>query len=221
MEEIRRRIDCEFVQVYGMTETAGRGTFLPPEDHDAKGASAGKPFPGVSIAIRGENGADVAAGSIGEVWISSPSVMSGYWQRAEESAAALRDGWYRTGDVGHLDPDGYLFIIDRLNDKIVTGGENVYPAEVETALREHPAVRDAAVCGMPDVRWIEAIHAAVVLREGAGVSEVVLRDWVAGRIGRYKMPRRILFVDELPRNALGKVVRKDIAALLSATVQAA
>jgi acyl-CoA synthetase (AMP-forming)/AMP-acid ligase II len=217
MREILGRMNCEFVQFYGMTETSGRATYLPPADHGSGGsrklASAGRPFPGVSLAIRNEQGESLPVGEIGEICIKSPSVMSGYWADPEASASALQDGWYRTGDVGHLDADGYLFVVDRLNDKIVTGGENVYPSEVESALRSHPLVMDAAVCALPDPRWIEAIYAAVISKPGttAAATEAELRAWVSERIGSYKAPKRVVFVDRFPRGATGKVLRKDLA----------
>lgn len=220
MREILARMKCEFVQFYGMTETSGRATYLPPASHrpgpGQRLASAGRPFPGVQLAIRDDAGNDLPIGAVGEICIQSPSVMGGYWARPQATAEALHEGWYRTGDVGYLDRDGYLFVVDRLNDKIVTGGENVYPSEVECALRSHPAVADAAVCALPDPRWIEAIHAAVVLRPGVSAAEAELRTWVAERIGAYKAPKRTVFVDSFPRGATGKVLRKDLAAQVEA-----
>ncbi|MFA5938934.1 MAG: AMP-binding protein [Sinimarinibacterium sp.] len=218
MREILERMKCEFVQFYGMTETSGRATYLPPASHcpgpGQRLASAGKPFPGVKLEIREEGGKKLLSGEIGEICVKSSSVMSGYWARPDATASALDDGWYRTGDVGYLDGDGFLFVVDRLNDKIVTGGENVYPSEVEGALRSHPAVADAAVCALPDPRWIEAIHAAVILKPEASISEAELRAWVSERIGSYKSPKRTVFVPAFPRGATGKVLRKDLSAMI-------
>lgn len=215
MQEILGRMKCEFVQFYGMTETSGRATYLPPECHrpgpGQRLSSAGKPFPGVQIEIHDEAGARLATRQIGEICVQSPSVMKGYWARPDATAGALLDGWYKTGDVGYLDEEGYLFVVDRLNDKIVSGGENVYPSEVEAALRSHVAVADAAVFARPDPRWIEAIHAAVILAPNASVTEADLRNWVADKVGSYKAPKRVWFVDTFPRGATGKVLRKDLA----------
>jgi long-chain acyl-CoA synthetase len=134
-------------------------------------------------------------------------VMQGYWRNPEATAAALRDGWLHTGDAGRMEPDGHLFIVDRLKDMIISGGENVYCAEVEAALRNHPQVRQAAVIGVPDARWGEAVHAVVVLAEGASASADDLRDWCRGRLAGYKCPRAISFVRELPLSAAGKVLK--------------
>ena len=170
MQRASARFGCEFVQLYGMTETCGAGTFLSYADHDpAKGKlrSCGVAWPGLELKIVREDGTEVARGAVGEVLIRSPVVMKGYWNNPDATAAAIGDGWMRTGDAAYMDKDGYVFIYDRVKDMIRTGGESVYPAEVENALFGHPAIADAAVIGVPDDTWGEAVKAIVVLKPGA------------------------------------------------------
>jgi long-chain acyl-CoA synthetase len=161
--------------------------------------------------VRGLQGERLASGEIGEVWVSGPNVMLGYWQRPETTAAALSDGWYRTGDAAYADADGYLYVVDRLRDMIITGGENVYSIEVETALCGHAAVLEAAVFGIPDRRWGEAVHAVVVLDAGheVGVDELIAH--CRGRLAGYKLPRTIELSDQpLPRSAAGKLLKNPL-----------
>ena len=168
LRETMELLGCSFGQFFGMTEITGAATFLPPEDHDLARphllGSVGKAYPGMSIEIRGPDRRVLASGEHGEIWIRSPTRMHGYWRLPDATAQALVDGWYATGDGGYLDADGYLYLTDRIKDMIVSGGENVYPAEVEEMLRAHPAVLDAACVGIPDPAWGECVTAMVELR---------------------------------------------------------
>ncbi|KKW65807.1 long-chain-fatty-acid--CoA ligase [Mycolicibacterium elephantis] len=205
-------------QAYGMTEAAPAISMLPPSDHDdpSRHRSAGRALPHVEVRVVDADGAEVPRGQIGEVVVRGDNVMLGYWNRPEETAAALRDGWLHTGDLGQMDERGYLFIVDRLKDMIISGGENVYPAEVENALASHPAVSVAAVIGVPDDRWGERVHAVVVLRAGHVVTEDALREHCRAFIGGYKVPRSVQFVAELPLSAAGKVLRRELRARFTA-----
>ena len=208
---------CGFVQQYGMTESAGTICALPPGDHDADGnarmLSAGKALPWCDIAILDARGAGLPAHSSGEIALRGPTLMAGYWKRPDETSAAFTpDGWFRTGDAGYLDERGYLFVVDRVKDMIVSGGENVYPAEVEKALVEHPEVAEAAVIGIPDDRWGEAVHAVVVLGDDSTLDCGALRAWLRGRIAGFKIPKAIDFAEALPRNAGGKILRREVRA---------
>jgi long-chain acyl-CoA synthetase len=190
--------DCDVAQFYGMTEAAPTVTHLTPEDHRRGGErlrSVGTPVPGVEAEVRD-----------GELWIRGPNVMQGYWRREQETADALVDGWYRTGDLVAEDDDGYLYVVDRAKDMIVTGGENVYSLEVEAALLRHPAVAEAAAFGVPDDRWGEAVHAVVVPREP--VTADALLDHCRAAIAGFKVPREIELRDEpLPKSGPGKVLK--------------
>ena len=207
------RFGSRFMQLYGLTETIGGGCYLPPEAHDAalgKLRSCGRPSPGYEIRVR-IAGRDAEVGEVGEIEIRSEGIMKGYWNRPDATAQSIdAEGWFRSGDAGFFDSDGYLFIHDRVKDMIVTGGENVYPAEVENALMSHPAVADAAVIGVPDDRWGEAVKAIVVLRPDAvkDPEDVIAhcRTLIAG----YKTPKTIDFIDVLPRNPSGKVLRREL-----------
>ncbi len=207
------RFRCEFVQLYGMTETCGAGTFLSFADHDpAKGRlrSCGVAWPGLELKIAGEDGAEVARGEVGEVLIRSPAVMKGYWNKAGATSAAIRDGWMRTGDAAYMDEDGYVYIHDRMNDMIRTGGESIYPAEVENALFGHPAIADAAVIGVPDDTWGEAVKALVVLKPGAPQDAAGIIAWTRERIAHFKTPKSVDFVGAIPRNITGKILRREL-----------
>jgi acyl-CoA synthetase (AMP-forming)/AMP-acid ligase II len=212
---LRRAIDvfgCDFYQGFGQTESSAGLTYLTELDHRAALAgrpellqSCGQPLPGTEIRIVDEEGNALPAGQVGEIVARGPQVMVGYWNRPEETATTLRDGWLWTGDAGSLDDEGYLSIRDRLRDMVVTGGENVYPGEVENALLAHPAVAEAAVIGVPDDTWGEAVHAIVVLRPDATASDDELRGHCKERLAGFKVPRSLEFTDVLPRNASGKV----------------
>jgi len=205
----------DFIQVYGMTETCGAGTFLAPEDHDpARGKlrSCGKPGDGVEIRIAGPNGEALPAHEVGEILIKGEMVMRGYWNKPEATEKSVVDGWMHTGDAGYQDEEGFVFIYDRVKDMIVSGGENIYPAEVENAVFAHPAVADVAVIGVPDEKWGEAVKAIVVLKPGMEVTEEELREFCRERIAGYKVPKSVDFVDELPRNPSGKILRRELRA---------
>lgn len=208
---------CGFVQNYGMTETAGSVTALVPEDHSLEDVprmkSAGKPLPGVEIAILDPQGRPLPPGQSGEIATRSPANMAGYWRMPEATAAALTpDGWLRTGDAGYLDEDGYLYIHDRIKDMIISGGENVYPAEVEKVLSDHPQIAEVAVIGVPHPKWGEAVKAVVVPRPGAGIDPAEIIAWARPRIAGYKLPKSVDVVASLPRNASGKILRRELRA---------
>jgi long-chain acyl-CoA synthetase len=191
-------------------------TILGPEEHrqgDAYLRSAGAPLTGVELSIRDPSGRTPPAGETGEVCVRGGNIMVEYWRQPEATAAALRDGWYHTGDVGYLDADGYLFLMDRVKDMIVTGGENVYSTEVENALASHPAIQQVAVIGIPHEQWGEAVRAVVVLCSGEVVTEEELtahaREWIAG----YKVPKTIEFRSEpLPLSGAMKVLKPELRA---------
>jgi len=206
---------CGFVQMYGMTETSGTIVALPPEDHDpANGArlgSVGLPLPGVELKICDAAGTALASGESGEILTRSISNMSGYFNRPDETAKTVDpDGWLHTGDAGFIDADGYLFLRDRVKDMIITGGENVYPVEVENALRTHPSVLDVAVIGVPDETWGEKVLAVVVTKEGEPRDAAALIEFARTKIARYKCPKQIEYISALPRNASGKVLRREL-----------
>jgi long-chain acyl-CoA synthetase len=220
LELLRESVEmfgCDFCQQYGMTETSGTVTYLPPEDHGTVATprmrSAGRPLPGVELRIVDDAGRALAAGEVGEITVRSPMNMAGYWKREEATRATIdAEGWLHTGDAGYLDADGYLYIHDRLKDMIISGGENIYPAEVESALYDHPDVAEAAVIGVPDARWGEAVKAVVVRHPGASVDAETLIAFVAERIARFKLPKSVDFIDALPRNASGKILRRELRA---------
>lgn len=221
LEEALTRIGPVMAQLFGQTEAPMMVSMLPPAEHfEADGsvavgrlASAGRPAPLVTVAIMDpESGAVLAAGERGEIVVRSSLVMAGYYKNPEATAAASQHGWHHTGDIGYLDEDGYLFIVDRLKDMIITGGFNVYSAEVEQALMAHPAVRDCAVVGLPDDKWGERVTA--VIEPGADVSPDELVTFVKARIGSVKAPKQVELWPELPRSKVGKVLKADIRAQL-------
>ena len=204
---------ARFTQLYGLTETLGAGTYLPPEAHDpAKGLlrSCGVPWPGLEVRCVDGDGQPVKPGEVGEIVIRSRVVMKGYWNRAEATVEAVRDGWFHTGDAGYFNEDGYLFIHDRVKDMIVSGGENVYPAEVENAIFGHPKVADVAVIGVPDEKWGEAVKAIVVAKPGEAPTQDEIIAWAKARIAGYKTPKTVDFADILPRNPSGKILRRQL-----------
>lgn len=206
---------CGFVHMYGMTETSGTITALAPEDHDpANGTrlrSVGKALPGVELKIIDASGVSLPNGSSGEITTRSSANMAQYFELPQATMETLdADGWLRTGDVGYLDADGYLFLLDRVKDMIISGGENIYPAEIENAIFGHPAVAEVAVFGVPDEKWGEAVQAVVVLAPGATLEAADVIAWAAARIARYKLPKSVDFVATLPRNHTGKVLRREL-----------
>jgi acyl-CoA synthetase (AMP-forming)/AMP-acid ligase II len=208
---------CDFLQAYGMTELTAAATYLYPDDHRKALAgrsdlllSAGRPILGTQVRIVDEQDRPVPNGTVGEVAVRGPQVMRGYWNRPEATDEALRGGWMHTGDAGSLDDEGYLYIQDRVKDMIVSGGENIYPREIEDVLFQHPGVADAAVIGVPDEKWGEAVKAIVVKHEGQEVSAEDILAFCRERLGGYKQPRSVDFVSALPRNPSGKVLKKDL-----------
>jgi fatty-acyl-CoA synthase len=205
---------CGFVQLYGMTETTGTIVALPPEDHiegSERMRSAGKALSGVELAILDPDGKRLAPGEVGEIATRSGSNMAGYWNLPEATARTLgRDGWLRTGDAGYMDKDGYLYIHDRIKDMIISGGENIYPAEVESAICDHPDVAEAAVVGIPDDTWGEAVKAIVVLKQGKQATASDIVNFTRTRIAGFKTPKTVDFIDALPRNASGKILRRHL-----------
>ena len=215
LRECMEVFGCGFVQMYGMTETTGTIVALPPEDHDPKGnermRSAGRPLPGVEVAILDENGRRLPPRQVGEIATRSIANMAGYWNMAEATAKTIdADGWLRTGDAGYMDEDGYVYIHDRVKDMIISGGENVYPAEVENAIFGHPDVADVAVIGVPDEKWGEAVKAVVVKKPGADPKPDDIIAWARARIAGFKTPKSVDFIEALPRNPSGKILRREL-----------
>jgi len=208
LEECARR-GVPAAQTYGLTEAASQVATLAPEEALRKLGSVGKPLMMTEVRIERDGVPVEAGGEAGEIVIRGPTVTPGYDGRPEANAESFHEGWFRTGDIGYLDSEGYLYVLDRRDDVILSGGENVYPAEVESVLRAHPAVEDAGVIGVADERWGQAPVAFVVLRETIAESE--LKAFCAGRLARYKVPRQIRVVEALPRNASGKLLRRKLA----------
>jgi len=205
---------CGFVQVYGMTETTGSIVALPPEDHVEgleRMRSAGKALPGIELAILDVDGNHLPPGEVGEIATRSGSNMVGYWNLPEATAKTIgRDGWLRTGDAGYMDEDGYVYVQDRIKDMIISGGENIYPAEVESAVCDHPDVAEAAVIGVPDDTWGETVKAIVVLKPGKQATASDIIAFTRTRIAAFKLPKTIDFINALPRNASGKILRRHL-----------
>jgi acyl-CoA synthetase (AMP-forming)/AMP-acid ligase II len=204
---------CGFTQLYGLTETVGVATALQPADHVAEKGflrSCGKPYPGIEVRTVDAAGRATKPGEVGEIVIRGGVVMKGYWNKPEATAAAVRDGWFHTGDAGYFDADGFLYIHDRIKDMIVSGAENIYPAEVENALFAHPAVADVAVIGVPDDKWGETVKAIVVLQPGASTTAAEVIAFARTRIAGYKVPKSVDFATALPRNPSGKILRREL-----------
>lgn len=201
-----------FVQIYGLTETTGVLTVLAPEDHSiadtAVMKSCGRATAGVELRIVDTQGTPLAPRQVGEIICRTAKNMKGYWNRTDETAKTLKDGWLRTGDVGYLDESGYLYIHDRLKDMIVSGGENIYPAEIERALYGHPDIADIAVVGVPDERWGEAAKALVVVKQNRTADAADILRYARERLAGYKIPKSIEFLPELPRNSSGKILKR-------------
>ena len=206
--------DTDFIQAYGLTEVGGVISLLAPEDHrsdnEERMVSAGRLVPGAEVrVVDPDTLEDVSAGEQGELWFRTKQLMKGYHNKPEATAEAItEDGWFRTGDIGRVDSDGYIFVEDRLKDMIITGGENVYSIEVERVLAEHPAVAEVAVIGVPDEKWGEAVKAVVSLEGDASESDLI--TWARERLAGYKCPKTVDIVDELPRNPTGKILKKDL-----------
>ena len=215
LERAIERLGCGFTQGYGLTETL-EATFLVSDDHVVDGneaqtrrlASAGREAVSAEIRVVDEAGADLGAGETGEILIKSESVIAGYWNNPEETAHVIRDGWFHTGDLGYLDEDRYLFVVDRKKDMVISGGMNVYSKEIESILHRHPAVLEAAVIGLPDEEWGEIVTAVIALKPGQEASEQELVDLCKASLAGYKKPRKVFFLDELPKNPSGKILKR-------------
>lgn len=217
LRECMEVFGCGFCQWYGMTETCGVIVYLPPEDHDPKGSqrmrAAGIPMPGVEIRIEDSNGEVLPPNTVGEVVTRSRANMKGYWNLEDATRKTITtDGWLLTGDAGYLDEDGYLYIHDRVKDMIISGGENIYPVEVENAVNGHPDVAEVAVIGVPDNKWGEAVKAIVVLKQGVKPDAGSILSFARSTIAAFKAPKSVDFVEALPRNASGKILKKDLRA---------
>lgn len=211
-------LKCKFMQAYGMTETSGTVVVLNPEEHDPDGPraellrSCGRPLPWVELRIIDPTSLkDVAPGEVGEIWLRSRMVMKGYWNKPAATAEAIKDGnWFRTGDAAYQDKEGFVFLFDRFKDMIISGGENIYPAEIENVLNAHPAIQEVGVIGIPHERWGETPMAVVVLRQGASASRDELIKFTRERLAHYKCPTAVAFADSLPRNASGKLLKREM-----------
>lgn len=206
VEQLRERLPgVDLVQIYGLTEGTAIATALDPSDVERKGHTIGKPMPLTEIEVTDEEGNPVTSGEVGEICIRSPAVSPAYWEKPEETAATFVGGWCHTGDLGSVDEDGYLAIAGRKKDMIRSGGENIYPAEIEGVLIRHPDVEDVAVIGVPDPKYIETVCAVIVPRRDAALTEEKIVEYTTDRLAGYKKPRKVVFVDELPRTASGKI----------------
>jgi fatty-acyl-CoA synthase len=210
--DVYLRRGLSFIQGYGMTEASPGTLLLDREMSAVKAGSAGVPHFFTDVRLVGPDGQPVEIGNPGEVHVAGPNVSTGYWRRPEEAHTTFAGGWLRTGDIAVLDKDGYAYIIDRVKDMYISGGENVYPAEVEQLLHGHPAVADCAVIGVPDEKWGEVGKALIVPAADVESDPRVVLDFLASRLARYKVPRSVEFVDALPRNASGKILKSQLRA---------
>ncbi len=203
--------NARFTQFYGMTETTGGVTVLPHEDHahgKPQRVSAGRPLPGCAVKICDpETRQEMPQGEVGEIVTRSPFVMNGYWMKEDATNAVIRDGWYWSGDAGRIDENGFLYVVDRIKDMIISGGENIYPAELENALAAHPAIMEAAIVGAPDEKWGEVTRAFIVRRPGKDLTAEEVIEFLRPKIASFKLPRRVDFLDALPRNPSGKILK--------------
>lgn len=199
-----------FADAYGLTETFSGDTFLAKDKMVSKVGSVGKPIPGTNLRIVDEKGKEVAPGNQGEIALSGPKVFKGYWKNEEATAEAIRDGWFYTGDIGYCDDDGFLYIVDRKKDMIISGGENVASAEVERVIYELGQVSEVAVIGIPHPKWFETPKAFVVLRPGESLSEQEIKEYCAKKLAKFKVPHEVEFIAQLPRNPSGKVLKRNL-----------
>ncbi|MFH0845447.1 MAG: AMP-binding protein, partial [Pseudomonadota bacterium] len=220
MKEAMEKLGSCLIQLYGQGESPNTITHLPPRDHVPAGtpaqmkrlASAGFPRTDVEVRILDPEDKELPAGEMGEIVTRSDVVMRGYWRNPKATADTLRNGWLHTGDVGYMDEAGYVFIMDRSKDMIISGGENIYPREIEEVIIQHPAVREVAVIGVPDPKWGEAIRAIVSLVPGSSVSEEELITFCKDNIASYKKPKSVDFIDALPKNNYGKILKRELRA---------
>jgi long-chain acyl-CoA synthetase len=209
MRGFEEAFGCKILEGYGLSESSPVASFNRP-NRERKPGSIGIPIEGVQMKVVDDDGNEVAQGEVGEIVIRGHNVMKGYWNKPDETGETLRDGWLHTGDMAKIDEDGYFFIVDRKKDLIIRGGYNVYPREIEEVLYEHPAVREAAVIGVKDDKLGEEVGAAVALKDGEDASAQELRDFVKEQVAAYKYPRRVWFVDELPKGPTGKILKREI-----------
>ena len=212
----------DFIQVYGLTEVSGVATHLLPDEHRNAAAdghperllSAGRAIPGCELRIvEPGSGADLPVGESGEIWMRTPQLMAGYLNKPDATADVItEDGWFRTGDIGHLDADGFLYVSDRLKDMIISGGENIYSPEVERVLSEHPAVMEVAIVGVPDEKWGESVKAFVAVKDGSSVTAEEIIEYSRERLAHYKCPKTVEIIAALPRNPTGKVLKRELRA---------
>lgn len=210
---VAETFDCKLVQLYGMTENLGGGTYLGTDEHVPERGllrSCGKAYVGSELIIVDADGKPVPTGEVGEVLTRSSWIMKGYWNRPDETRQALAGGWLHTGDAAYMNEDGYVFIVDRVKDMIVTGGENVYPAEVENVLAGYPGVRQVAVIGVPDETWGEAVKALVVLGDGEELDPAAINDYASRQLAKFKLPKSYELVQALPMNATGKILKREL-----------
>jgi long-chain acyl-CoA synthetase len=210
MRAFEEKFGCQILEGYGLSETSPLASFNR-RDRERKPGSIGLPVDGVEMRAIDDDGNEVPQGDVGEIAIRGHNIMKGYWRREEATAEAIDpDGWFKTGDMATVDEDGYFFIVDRKKELVIRGGFNIYPREIEEVLYEHPAVREAAVIGVPHDELGEEVAAAVALKPGADPSAGELRDFVKQRVAAYKYPRQVWFVDELPKGPTGKILKREI-----------
>jgi long-chain acyl-CoA synthetase len=222
MRGFEQQFGCTVLEGYGLSETSPMASFNHP-DRERKPGSIGTPVTGVEMKVVDDDGNEVPRGEAGEIVIRGHNVMKGYWKRPDATAEAIRGGWFRSGDIGRIDDEGYFYIVDRKKELIIRGGFNVYPREIEEVIYEHPAVREAAVIGIPHSELGEEVAAAVVLKPGSTATEAEIRDHVKSNVAAYKYPRHVWFLDELPKGATGKILKREIvppAPLAEASAQA-
>ncbi len=218
LKRLMRLMKCKFSQTYGMTETFVPISILKPEDHILEGdpeevrrlGSAGRAVMGVKVKIVDNGGREVETGQVGEIVVKGSNVMKGYWNLPELTREVLKDGWLHTGDMGKIDKLGYIFVVDRKKDMIISGGENIYAKEVEDVLSSHPEVSHAVVIGVPDEKWGEAVKGLIIRKKGSQVSEEELIDFCKSRLASYKKPRSIDFMEEFPKSTAGKVLKREL-----------
>jgi long-chain acyl-CoA synthetase len=209
MRGFEQHFSCTVFEGYGLSETSPMASFNHP-DRERKPGSIGTPVNGVEMKVVDDNGNEVPHGEAGEIVIRGHNVMKGYWHRPEATTEAIRDGWFFSGDIGRIDEDGYFYIVDRKKELIIRGGFNVYPREIEAVIYEHPAVREAAVIGIPHPELGEEVGAAIALKAGSTATEAEIRDHVKSNVAAYKYPRHVWFLDELPKGATGKILKREI-----------
>src|SRR5437588_3096889 len=208
MERFEQAFDIEVLEGYGLSETTAVGTFNSPGER--KPGSIGMPVEGIEVKIVEHDRDEVPQGEIGEIAIKGPNVMREYWNKTSETEQDLRDGWFHTGDLGHIDEDGYVFIDDRKKDMIIRGGENVYPREIEEVLYQHDGIEEVAVVGVEHERLGEEVAAAVVLKEKDSVRADEIRDFALDKLAKFKVPTKIWFLDELPKGPTGKILKREL-----------